>query len=127
MIYIPGDVVSSKNSKLIRKKRNTPPGKGYFIGNNDLVLSYKKFTVGYYIKNAPRWKYLTAGMEHPLKVDLILIRRTKGLWDFNNICQVVADQMKDCKYICDDNVKVISFVLRGWYISKEYCGVIIAP
>lgn len=139
MIFIKGNVPSSKNSRI-----NTQNGsfasktvKAYL--NNLGIQTYssrKKIVKGYVNKpnliEELREDFLKQieGKELPLQIGFHFVRRTKHNFDFHNIVQVIADLFTAHNFLEDDCMKYfipIPLKLNGeWYsYNKENPGVYI--
>lgn len=129
MIYLPGNVPSSKNGKVIRMNRKT--GKR-FVANNDTVLAYKKYIIDYLLQNKPKWVRLAAKLDPPIKLGALFIRNSSRGFDFNNATQVIADLMQDKEWLPNDSLDDVYFVpgteeKKKYVINKQYTGVILIP
>lgn len=137
MIFIPGNVPSSKNSRINTVKGSfaSKTVKSYL--NNLGIQSYsssKKLVKGYVNKpnliESLREDFLkqTSGKELPLEIGFHFIRDSKRKFDFHNIVQVVLDLMTAHDIIIDDNMDcVIPFALKMdskfYSVDKENPGV----
>lgn len=137
LIFIPGNVPSSKNSRINTKNGSfaSKTVKSYL--NNLGIQSYsssKKLVKGYVnkpnlIENL-REDFLkqTSGKQLPLEIGFHFIRDSKRKFDFHNIVQVVLDLMTAHDLIIDDNMDcVIPFALKidskFYSVDKEQSGV----
>ena len=122
LIFIPGNVPSSKNSRINTKHGSfaSKTVKSYL--NNLGIQSYsssKKLVKGYVnkpnlIENL-REDFLnqTSGKQLPLEIGFHFVRNSKRKFDFHNIVQVVLDLMTAHDIIEDDNMDcVIPFALK---------------
>lgn len=139
LIFIPGNVPSSKNSR-INTKHGSFASKTVKSYLNDLgIQSYsssKKLVKGYVnkpnlIENL-REDFLnqTSGKQLPLEIGFHFVRNSKRKFDFHNIVQVVLDLMTAHDIIEDDNMDcAIPFALKieqGFYsVDKNNPGVYI--
>lgn len=137
MIFIPGNVPSSKNSRINTAKGSfaSKTVKSYL--NSLGIQSYsssKKLVKGYVNKpnliESLREDFLkqTSGKELPLEIGFHFIRDSKRKFDFHNIVQVVLDLMTAHDIIIDDNMNcVIPFALKMnskfYSVDKENPGV----
>ena len=137
MIFIPGNVPSSKNSRINTTKGSfaSKTVKSYL--NSLGIQSYsssKKLVKGYVNKpnliESLREDFLkqTSGKELPLEIGFHFIRDSKRKFDFHNIVQVVLDLMTAHDIIIDDNMDcVIPFALKMdskfYSVDKEQSGV----
>jgi len=137
LIFIPGNVPSSKNSRINTTKGSfaSKTVKSYL--NSLGIQSYsssKKLVKGYVNKpnliESLREDFLkqTSGKELPLEIGFHFIRDSKRKFDFHNIVQVVLDLMTAHDIIIDDNMDcVIPFALKMdskfYSVDKENPGV----
>ncbi len=137
LIFIPGNVPSSKNSRINTNKGSfaSKTVKSYL--NSLGIQSYsssKKLVKGYVnkpnlIENL-REDFLkqTSGKQLPLEIGFHFVRDSRRKFDFHNIVQVVLDLMTAHNIIIDDNMDcVIPFALKinskFYSVDKENCGV----
>ena len=137
LIFIPGNVPSSKNSRINTTKGSfaSKTVKSYL--NSLGIQSYsssKKLVKGYVnkpnlIENL-REDFLkqTSGKQLPLEIGFHFVRDSRRKFDFHNIVQVVLDLMTAHNIIIDDNMDcVIPFALKidskFYSVDKENCGV----
>ena len=137
LIFIPGNVPSSKNSRINTKHGSfaSKTVKSYL--NSLGIQSYsssKKLVKGYVNKpnliESLREDFLkqTSGKELPLEIGFHFIRDSKRKFDFHNIVQVVLDLLTAHDIIIDDNMDcVIPFALKieskFYSVNKEQSGV----
>ena len=137
LIFIPGNVPSSKNSR-INTKHGSFASKTVKAYLNSLgIQSYsssKKIVKGYVnkpnlIENL-REDFLkqTSGKQLPLEIGFHFVRDSRRKFDFHNIVQVVLDLLTASDFIIDDNMDcVIPFALKRdgkfYSVDKENCGV----
>ena len=137
LIFIPGNVPSSKNSRINTTKGSfaSKTVKSYL--NSLGIQSYsssKKLVKGYVNKpnliESLKEDFLkqTSGKELPLEIGFHFIRDSKRKFDFHNIVQVVLDLMTAHDIIIDDNMDcVIPFALKMdskfYSVNKENSGV----
>ncbi|MBR8748712.1 hypothetical protein IX317_000371 [Fusobacterium sp. DD29] len=116
MIYISGNVPSSKNSKQWT---------GKFLISSKTVREYvKEHDIDWKLKKE-EFKKLISGKEKPYKIGFYFIRSTKRKFDYINACQLPCDLMTKHKWIEDDNCDEIIPVFLGYKVDKETAGVII--
>ena len=137
LIFIPGNVPSSKNSRINTTKGSfaSKTVKSYL--NSLGIQSYsssKKLVKGYVnkpnlIENL-REDFLKQieGKELPLEIGFHFVRDSRRKFDFHNIVQVVLDLLTASDFIIDDNMDcVIPFALKidskFYSVDKENCGV----
>lgn len=141
-IFIPTEVMSSKNSKRILWKRSgmstskvqskTAKGSNMtpYIGKSTQALRYEKETSHMYALNKNRFKSLIKGKQFPIYVEFTFIRKTKSRWDFSNMIQLVQDMMVKHGWLEDDDTRILMPVpplppSKPFHIDKESAGVII--
>ncbi len=139
LIFIPGNVPSSKNSRINTKHGSFARKTVKAYLNNLGIQSYsssKKTVKGYVnkpnlIENL-REDFLdqTSGKQLPLEIGFHFVRDSKRKFDFHNIVQVILDLMTASDIIIDDNMDcVIPFALKiggGFYsVDKNDPGVYI--
>ncbi len=132
-IFIRGEVYSSKNSKQIWKKSAKKSNWKYngkpvlpFITDSNQVKRYKIETKKQYISFRKQFQGSVKG--YPVRVEFTFIRGTKGIWDFNNMTEMVQDMMVECEWLPDDSMFYLIPVCPvdpPFYIDKENVGVII--
>ena len=127
MIFLKGNVPSSKNSK-VKTKRGIFHSKTVVkylreLGVNKYSVS-KKEVVGY--KTRPNnfealrepFKQMVGNKKYPLLVGFHFVRGTKHKCDFHNMVQLVADLLVAHNFIEDDNMDY--FLPIPLKIKKEY-------
>lgn len=116
-IFIPGNVPSSKNSKVWT---------GRYLVNSKSVKKYLKFAEGHYLYQTTYFERLSSGKEFPLHVEFKFVRDSKRLFDLINAAQIVQDLMVKYEYIPDDNYRyLIPHFDPEVVIDKKNCGVYI--
>tara|TARA_Y100001963_G_C6534612_1_gene332700 strand:+ start:153 stop:536 length:384 start_codon:yes stop_codon:yes gene_type:complete len=114
MIFIPGNVPSSKNSK-----RWT----GKMLINSKTVMNYIKATKCQYEENRSKFIEMTAGLEYPVVVSFKFIRGSRHKFDYINPAQTVQDLMVKNEWIEDDNANFIIPRFEEFTYDKENPGV----
>ena len=137
LIFIPGNVPSSKNSRINTKHGSfaSKTVKGYL--NSLGIQSYsssKKIVKGYVNKpnviEGLRESFLkqTEGKELPLEIGFHFVRDSKRKADFHNLVQLPLDLMTSFGIINDDNMDE-SFAVpllidnKFYSINKDFPGV----
>lgn len=118
LIWIPGNVPSSKNGKVWT---------GKFFVVNKTVASYYRDSRKYYALHKVRFKKLLEGRTKPIVLMLHFIRGSKHKWDFDNACNTILDGIKG-SWIEDDNTELMMpapMAINGqlWSYDKENPGV----
>ena len=137
--FIPGNVPSKKRAyKPIRVNNGQSAYDEIIHGKKSLHLGMAKqdHIVRYERESADHWqRYAQAfreliGVDRPVYVQMNFIRQTKASrWDFNNLSQMVCDQMVKFGWIEDDNIEnliaVPPFGTFKWGVDKNNAGVLI--
>lgn len=110
-IFIPGEVPSLKNSKVLYlKNKNTKDGgtrKIPAITSSNFVKKYKAESCWYYKLFAQNFRAMLKDKPKPYIIEFQFVREYHDIWDFANMVQMPQDMMVDFKWIEDDNVNVI--------------------
>lgn len=131
VIYIPGTVYSSKNHKeikwRIKKNKNVP-----FISNNKNVINYMNDMLPLYNSKRSKFKKLIKDIPLPIYLEFCFIMPTYGIWDFNNLTQLVCDMIQKANWLPGDDVNVLLPVPRlkrgyFYFVDKPNTGVILRP
>ena len=116
MIYIKGNVPSSKNSKQWT---------GKFLVNSKTVRKYlAEHEVEWKMKRS-EFLRLTKNKSKPYKVCFYFIRDTKRKFDYINALQLPCDLMVKHGWIDDDNCDEIIPIIKGYEVNKKNAGVVI--
>ena len=119
-IFIPGNVPSSKNSRMMTKS-------GLLI-KSPLCFKYEKATKDIFVEKSKEFREYVGEIDKPLFIRLHFVRDSKRRGDFHNLTQFIADLLVKNGWIEDDNMNQVFFVpykIEGkWYsVDKENCGV----
>ena len=119
-IFIPGNVPSSKNSRMMTKS-------GLLI-KSPLCFKYEKATKDIFVEKSKEFREYVGEIDKPLFIRLHFVRDSKRRCDFHNLTQFSADLLVKNGWIEDDNMNQVFFVpykIEGkWYsVDKENCGV----
>jgi Holliday junction resolvase RusA-like endonuclease len=119
-IFIPGNVPSSKNSRMMTKS-------GLLI-KSPLCFKYEKATKDIFVEKSKEFREYVGEIDKPLFIRLHFVRDSKRRCDFHNLTQFIADLLAKNGWIEDDNMNQVFFVpykIEGkWYsVDKENCGV----
>jgi hypothetical protein len=137
-IFIPGDVISKKNSqnaiqiplKGARKCHSCGkmhPSRG-MITSSKAHQAYVRNTKAIYERLAPDFRKLLESSSEPYRIAFQFIRaRNGGVWDYSNIVEAVQDQMVTAQWITDDSHQNMIPVFIPAVVDKDNPGVIIAP
>lgn len=114
LIFIPGSVPSSKNSRIRTKS-------GLFIASKATQL-WRKNTAPFWSKYRKEFVEQCIGKELPLFVGMHFVRGTHHNYDFVNPVQTIQDEMVHNGWIPDDNVGVlypVPMMVDGKYSSYD--------
>jgi hypothetical protein len=136
LIFIEGNVPSSKNSKVktshgvfssaaVRKYLQKIGVKKY---RKDFVEGYKKRPN---LFDTPELRAEFYGAEYPIVLGVHFVRKTRGRFDFINMCQLIFDLLVAHQVIPDDDMNHLEPVpmkINGatYTINKERPGVYLA-
>lgn len=120
MIYIPGNVPSSKNSKQIVSPRG---GGRPMLIDSKTTAKYKKNYGIFYKSERSRFLKMIEGLEPPYYIAFKFIRDSRRRFDYVNPLQTVQDLMVKYEWIEDDNADFIIPVLRPYSYKKNDGGV----
>jgi len=118
-IYIPGDVPSSKNSKvwtgryLVHSKTATK-----YIKQTNSIFSNKKILKSF--------ADAITSIEPPYKILFTFIRGSRRRFDYVNMAQMPLDLMVKHEWIVDDNADYVIPIFKQYLYRKECPGVIIS-
>lgn len=118
MIFIPGNVPSSKNSKVKTSSGvfNSPAVSKYIRSIGIQAFSSSRKTVkGYVSKNRPNifesfredFEAMKEGKEYPLLIGFHQVRNSKRKFDFSNSIELIQDLLTAHDFIEDDNVEFV--------------------
>jgi len=121
MIFIKGNVPSSKNNKVWT---------GRFLIWSKRALQYRKETKDQFIENKDIFLTMLKDHREPYIIGFHFVRNNKHKFDFVNMVQTIQDLMVEYEYITDDNCDIMlpfPFKINEKYytIDKENPGVYI--
>lgn len=128
VMFIEGDVASSKNSRVNFYGFNKKTGQKSMTSlPSKFARKYMQSCVIQLIEKRKLWYMAKDRVKPdpklPLEVGLYFFRRTKGRWDYTNMTQAIADCMVRTYYIQDDSVEFFKPVYLGYEKSKGTPGV----
>jgi hypothetical protein len=115
-VFIPGNVPSSKNSKVWT---------GKFLVNSKTTQKYKKATVEIFQDVAAKFRSYYDELPKPIKVNFKFIRGSKHKFDYINPLQTIQDLMVDYEWIEDDNADCLIPSFSPFEYDKANPGVLI--
>lgn len=116
MIYLKGNVPSSKNSKQWT---------GRMLIQSKTVRNYlKQYEIQYKIK-AKEFKEMIKNKKKPYYIGFYFIRDSKRKFDYNNLTQLPQDLMVKNGWLDDDNADYIVPIGLGYTVDKAKAGLII--
>ena len=116
MIYLKGNVPSSKNSKRWTG-RNLIPSKTVENYLEQYEIQYKLY--------ANKFKEMIKDKKKPYYIGFYFIRNSKRKFDYNNLTQLPQDLMVKYKWLDDDNADYIVPIGLGYIVNKAKAGLII--
>lgn len=116
MIFIPGNVPSSKNSKVWTGK--------FFVWSK-ACNKYVKESKDFWIENKQSFLLEVKGKKKPYKVHFKFIRNSKHRFDYVNPLQTILDLMVKYEWIEDDNADIIMPIFDVYEYNKNNGGVYI--
>lgn len=119
MIFLKGNVPSSKNSKQWT---------GRMLINSKTVRNYLKNYGKQWEEKAEEFKESIKknNLEKPYKIGMYFIRDSKRKFDYINVAQLPQDLMVKYNWLNDDNCDEIVPVFLGYEVNKENTGVYIS-
>lgn len=114
MIFIPGNVPSSKNSKQWT---------GRFLISSKATQKYIRETQFDWVTNKKQFLETAATMTFPLTVGLYFKRGSKHRFDYINAAQIIFDLMQKYGWIPDDSADFVVPMFMGYCYDKENPGV----
>ena len=116
MIFLKGNVPSSKNSKQWT---------GRTLIHSKTVRNYlKQYEIQYKLK-ANEFKEMIKNKKKPYYIGFFFIRNSKRKFDYNNLTQLPQDLMVKNGWLEDDNADYIVPIGLGYIVNKANSGVII--
>jgi hypothetical protein len=119
MIFLSGEVHSSKNSKRIFVNRKT--GRP-FIGKSQASKADEGSFALQLSSQRAEWFRMTAGLPYPLHVSLRFIRASQRIFDYVNLAQGIFDAFVAADYISDDSMKFVIPVFLPYAVDKRSPG-----
>lgn len=116
MIFIPGNVPSSKNGKIFTGK--------YLISSKQ-TMRYQRESASFYQQYAKQFRKATCELPKPLKIGFLFIRGSRHRFDYINPAQTVQDMMVKYGWIDDDNSDEIIPYFLPYRYDKAMAGVAI--
>lgn len=116
MIYLKGNVPSSKNSKQWT---------GKMLIQSKTVRNYlKQYEIQYKLK-ANEFKEMIKNKKKPYYIGFYFIRDSKRKFDYNNLTQLPQDLMVKNGWLEDDNADYLIPIGLGYTVDKANAGLII--
>ena len=129
MIFIPGNVPSLKNSKIIigigkpcqccKRKPNR------VLISSKSVRQWQKDTAKYWEKYRQEFLDMLAVSEAPHRIAFKFVRKTRHRFDYTNAADTIQDEMVHQNWLEDDNATIIRPVFRKFKYDKYKPGVFI--
>jgi Holliday junction resolvase RusA-like endonuclease len=112
-IFIPGNVPSSKNSRVWT---------GKFMVSSKAVNTWRKNTERYWEQYTSYWD-LNDKRIYPIRLSMHFIRGNRHKFDYNNMSNTVLDEMVKYGWIPDDNADIVIPVFEPYTYDKKNPGV----
>jgi len=126
-IYIPYEVMSSKNSRVFEYLyKKSEQHKVPILRHSDQYQEYVIRTKTYWVKNKVRFHELINDKTPPYNIGFYFIRTTKQRFDYPNMMQGVMDLMVTHGWLADDHMNIIKPFPVGFEVHKEVQGIIIS-
>lgn len=133
IIFIPGNVPSSKNSKQIsmpttkdgRVVKGRNGKKVVIVRHSEQVQKYLKTSEQFYIDMQPLFKSFIQDKTKPLQIRFKFNRLTRHNFDYINALQIVQDLMVKHKWIDDDNADELKPIFDDYEYLPDNPGVLI--
>lgn len=116
-VFIPGNVPSSKNSKVWT---------GKFLVHSKATRKWIKETKQHFQKHKDAFRKACKKLESPIFVEFLFVRNSKRLFDYLNPAQTVQDQMVHHGWLEDDNCDILLPSFGLYRYSKTNAGVYIS-
>ena len=119
-IFIPGNVPSSKNSRVWT---------GKFMVSSKAVNTWRKNTKQYWMDYRNDFKADYFGRmppsryAKPIRLSMHFIRGNRHKFDYNNMSNTVLDEMVKYGWIPDDNADIVIPVFEPYTYDKKNPGV----
>lgn len=126
VIFIEGEVASSKNSRLLKIKRSRRTGRKRVMNLPSLFAQkYMKSCYTQMLQKRLKWLEATKGAcsDLPLEVGFYFYRKTHGKADYSNLVQAIQDCMVYAGYLQDDNMALLEPNFLGFEKRKDSPGV----
>jgi hypothetical protein len=114
MIFIPGNVPSSKNGKQWT---------GKLLIWSKAAREYRKATEWEFVQKRVAFKKLLAGQKPPYSIAFQFVRGTKHKFDYTGPLETIQDLMVKYRWLEDDNADILLPMLRSYSYDKEKPGV----
>lgn len=116
-IWIPGDVRSSKNSKIWT---------GKYLVMSKAATRYIKQTAPFWNRYKNEFIKLIEGKEYPLKIEFTFIRGSRQRFDYHNMVQLPLDLMQKYGWLEDDSATVVLPIFLPFQYDKSNPGLVIS-
>jgi hypothetical protein len=132
-IFIPGDVMSSKNSRLNFIRKTRYPGGPQLPPTEWTVMSLMSKAAQEYCKESKTsWALyrndflkMIAGLKKPYHICFYFVFSTNRKWDYCNMAQLPLDLMQEHKWIENDDSRTVIPVFKGFEVNKQKPGLYI--
>ena len=126
-IYIPYEVMSSKNSRVFEYLYKTSERmKVPILRHSQQYQEYTILTKTYWVKNKARFHEMIRDKTPPYRIGFYFLRTTKQRFDYPNMMQGIMDLIVKNGWLADDHMELIKPYPDGYEVKKEVQGVILS-
>ena len=126
-IYIPYEVMSSKNSmEFGYTYSKTKQKKVPILRHSSQYENYVTYTAPYWKKNRERFLGMVKDLQQPYLVGFYFIRCGRQRFDYPNLMQGAMDLMVRFGWLEDDNADIIKPIPVGYTVDKKAQGLILS-
>lgn len=120
MIFLSGEIHSSKNSRRIIPTRSKK--RPFVLIKSAASKSDEESFAMQLNAQRPHWECMTAGCKYPLRLSFRLIRASHRPFDYANIVQGVQDALVKADYLPDDSMIYLLPVFLPYMVDKTRPG-----
>ena len=127
--FIPGNVISSKNNKVIGSRVITTKAgitkRVNRLFNNKPAEQYIRYSAYQWEKLAPLFKISLQGRAKPHLIELHFVMDHQFRWDYHNMSQLTLDLMVKYGWLEDDDKDSVKVSFKDYSIDKDKPGLYI--
>lgn len=126
LIFIPGHIYSSKNSKRPVQAKSKKTGKSYLSTvKSNKAQKYDRDAKNYYMYLKGVFHTLIKNKQYPIHIWFIPVRKTNAEFDYHNIIQGPADLMQKFEWFPEDSNRYVKFLPLTYLVDKQNPGLIL--